>query len=713
MTTPLLLPDTFLAAAAGLLAKVTFILLLAFTLNLLLRRRSAALRAFIWNAAVVAAVLLPLAALATPHWHPRFDSPELTPELVRREAVKADSAAAVLAAGSRLSARPGRMVTPLEHAHLAGPLQQHGRATTSASGQPSTRIVTSWLAVVWIAGALLALALCAVRLTRQHALRNTMRPVAASEPNRMLLRYAGMLGIRRPVALFVSAHLSVPVALGILRPGVALPAAALRWPQEQLRSVMLHEMAHLQRLDPLWLLLTQIMLALYWWHPLAWFASRRSYLETELACDDAVLRHGSAAGRYAAHLVSVARSAIAGTPPFGYHVAMAGSRCLDTRVRALFDRSVRRGSLRPRTTVLLSLLAATALGGMAGCELRSTENMNVVQNTTRAWGNAAAVRLEKVREYGSRDETDNNFILHLPRDVQVDSHGNTFIFDFGSRRIQKYSPEGVYLQTIGRAGEGPGELDNPWSFGLDAEDRVLVLTQTHLQIFDPSGNEVARNNFDTPIQDAYIGFDGTMIVQLPNGLWQDRPGFDVEAEAAQPLVNIFDLNGRLLRTLGATERFDFDGKTGVIRSVFMDRDSRNNIWLSHGYANRVEKYSPEGNLLVAADYTLSVEQFMNIDEQPDFWVYQLGKVSEAVQVDAKDRVWVQSYREQITWSLYSSRSKWDRPYFVLNVFDSSGVLQGTLPIDEVFYDFRIFGDRLFLVDRMGMMTVTDYRIVEQ
>jgi hypothetical protein len=108
-----------------------------------------------------------------------------------------------------------------------------------------------------------------------------------------------------------------------------------------------------------------------------------------------------------------------------------------------------------------------------------------------------------------------------------------------------------------------------------------------------------------------------------------------------------------------------------------------------------------------------VEQFRNIDEQPDFWVYQLGKVSEAVQVDAKDRVWVQSYREQITWSLYSSRSKWDRPYFVLNVFDSSGVLQGTLPIDEVFYDFRIFGDRLFLIDRMGMMTVTEYRIVEQ
>jgi hypothetical protein len=293
----------------------------------------------------------------------------------------------------------------------------------------------------------------------------------------------------------------------------------------------------------------------------------------------------------------------------------------------------------------------------------------------------------------------------------VDGSGNTYIFDFGNRRIQKYSPDGRYLRTIGRSGDGPGELDNPWSFGLDSSGRILVASQTHVQIFDADGKEVARNDFETAIQDAWIAFDGTMIVQLPNGLWQDRPGFDIEAEAARPLISMFDLNGRLVRTLGATERFDFDGKTGVIRSVFMDRDSENNIWLSHGYSNRVEKYSPDGTLLVAADYPLSVEQYRNIDEQPDFWVYQLGKVSEGIQVDGMDRVWVQSYREQITWSLYSSRSKWDRPYFVLNVFDRNGVLQGTLPIDEVFYDFRIFGDRLFLVDRMGLMTVTEYRIV--
>jgi TonB family protein len=54
--------------------------------------------------------------------------------------------------------------------------------------------------------------------------------------------------------------------------------------------VLQHELAHLRRGDALWSLLGELMLALLWFHPLAWLALPRLRLDQELACDERVLR---------------------------------------------------------------------------------------------------------------------------------------------------------------------------------------------------------------------------------------------------------------------------------------------------------------------------------------------------------------------------------------------------------------------------------------
>ncbi|MEZ5299703.1 MAG: M56 family metallopeptidase [Verrucomicrobiales bacterium] len=50
---------------------------------------------------------------------------------------------------------------------------------------------------------------------------------------------------------------------------------------DQLRSVILHELAHLKRRDPLAQWLTQLACALHWWNPLAWIAAWRIHVERE------------------------------------------------------------------------------------------------------------------------------------------------------------------------------------------------------------------------------------------------------------------------------------------------------------------------------------------------------------------------------------------------------------------------------------------------
>lgn len=147
---------------------------------------------------------------------------------------------------------------------------------------------------------------------------------------RSLMGYA--LSLRRAPA--------VPMTVGVWRPRVLLPASAGVWSADLLRSVMLHEAAHIARRDPLWNLLAQLARAVYWFHPLVWLALHRLHAERERACDDAVLAAGVKPSEYAAHLLACARSA--GLAPAAA-LPMANRSHLSHRVEAVLSPTIRRG----------------------------------------------------------------------------------------------------------------------------------------------------------------------------------------------------------------------------------------------------------------------------------------------------------------------------------------------------------------------------------
>ena len=119
------------------------------------------------------------------------------------------------------------------------------------------------------------------------------------------------LGIRRPVTLLIHPDKTIPVVWGILRCRLLLPAAARQWSGEQLRSVLLHELAHIKRRDTMAQLLAQIACALHWFNPLVWFAAWRLGVERERACDDLVLASGVRPSAYAGHLLDVVTESLA------------------------------------------------------------------------------------------------------------------------------------------------------------------------------------------------------------------------------------------------------------------------------------------------------------------------------------------------------------------------------------------------------------------
>jgi beta-lactamase regulating signal transducer with metallopeptidase domain/F0F1-type ATP synthase membrane subunit b/b' len=148
---------------------------------------------------------------------------------------------------------------------------------------------------LWVAGALL-LALrwgwSYLRLRR----RLRARPeVIGGGLFSILGRLAGEQGLAPLVRLTCSSRVSVPVAMGVLRPEICVPPRALsHLESEQQEGMLAHEMAHLVRRDPFWLAFTRLLSAVLFFQPLNRVAGRRLRELSERLCDEwAVERTGS------------------------------------------------------------------------------------------------------------------------------------------------------------------------------------------------------------------------------------------------------------------------------------------------------------------------------------------------------------------------------------------------------------------------------------
>jgi hypothetical protein len=152
----------------------------------------------------------------------------------------------------------------------------------------------SWLLPAWLLGAL-ALTLGHVR--SYLALRRRLRYRPQVVGGGVLARLAGLVrqsGLTRRVRLTCTWRLRVPVALGLRAAEVCVPPRALfELDDEQQDALLAHELAHLERRDPFWLPLTQVLAAVFFFQPLNWLARRRLRELSELLSDEwAVARTG-------------------------------------------------------------------------------------------------------------------------------------------------------------------------------------------------------------------------------------------------------------------------------------------------------------------------------------------------------------------------------------------------------------------------------------
>jgi beta-lactamase regulating signal transducer with metallopeptidase domain len=190
-------------------------------------------------------------------------------------------------------------VRPIAFAHPAGPL-----ALVFPAQIPHGTFGAGALAI-YAGGAVLGLLRIAVGLRFIGPLVRRSSPIElAAIPcvDGTLVASGGRLG---RLEVLETTLLSVPVTVGYLRPRILLPSDWREWPEDRLRAVVRHELAHIRRGDYLARLAGAFVQAICWFHPAVWLAAWRLALCAELACDR-VAGEGQAGDEYAAHLVALA-----------------------------------------------------------------------------------------------------------------------------------------------------------------------------------------------------------------------------------------------------------------------------------------------------------------------------------------------------------------------------------------------------------------------
>lgn len=357
----------------------------------IMRRASPASRHLVWTATLAGVLTLPLVQLIGPVWHVAM-LPAAPPAAAdgRENAPPFDRLISVPIGGLRHGTV--RDATATTTSTPAAGAQAIPKPRAPSAPAPRSRPAGGGLMLVWLAGIAV---MCMRYAAGTFGIRRIVRQSHRTQDARVVVRVqqlAEHLNVARPVIVRSATTDVIPVTWGVVYPTVLLPASATTWDDGRLDAVLLHELAHVTRLDALTQLIAQLAVTIAWFNPFVRFAARRAIVERERACDNLVLANGQRASRYADDLVALVRTLAAPRVSAFAALAMARQSELAGRVSAILDAgSNRRGASRGAATLAVAMCAATiGMGAVRPTERTQEVDLALLQGKWYVAGMATA-----------------------------------------------------------------------------------------------------------------------------------------------------------------------------------------------------------------------------------------------------------------------------------------------------------------------------------
>ncbi len=216
-----------------------------------------------------------------------------------------------------------------------------------------------YLFMAWCIGAGLSLAGLIAGLWRLHQIRSQCVEIDFATLDSEVVELLREFKSRRPVKLCISSDVSAPAAIGFFLPSIIFPPGLLsQLSRDEIRVILLHELAHLRRWDDWTNLGQKLVKAVLFFHPAVWWIESRLTLEREMACDDIVLAETSSPRAYASSLISFAEK-LREVPGLAMAQSLISRVCqMSLRVSHILDakRTSRNGLWKPALGVSSALL---------------------------------------------------------------------------------------------------------------------------------------------------------------------------------------------------------------------------------------------------------------------------------------------------------------------------------------------------------------------
>lgn len=236
---------------------------------------------------------------------------------------------------------------------------------------------------------------------------------------------------------------------------------------------------------------------------------------------------------------------------------------------------------------MLIFLATSFINLLLSMEIRKDNQLRISKNIQ--WDNKNIVLEEKLR-IGSDDFDKENYVFGAITDIAIDTKGFIFILDSKNSRIQKYSPQGLFIQSIGKGrGAGPGELSRPRNISVNDEGDIFVADMDLLRITIFNSKGELLKTIKTIIQpiDMVTGKNNDVYV---------TGSFDMGRYKIYR-YNIIDgkLNKVFCKEVNNKNDSILISNIGGTGRLAITKEG--NVYFSFFYPYLIRKYSPEGNLI--------------------------------------------------------------------------------------------------------------------
>lgn len=279
---------------------------------------------------------------------------------------------------------------------------------------------------------------------------------------------AQRLGLRGEIPVRVSAQGISPLAVGVFKPMVLIPAAVLlRLPAEALEALIAHELAHVRRHDYLVNLLQSFVEAVLFYHPVVWWLSNRLRDERELIADDLA---AEALGDRRGLAMALNELDKLRLPEVAYAPAAQGGQLM-SRIQHL---------LRPRHPMVARSILALPLIALLGLSL--TVYAFAREREQRALTGVVA----GIADQGKRSASTSDTVAVVPaKQGSILMSGELDDIDQIQRAQKKESADFIWFRKAGRiyAVRDPAIVEQVRGFWktADAHERSMTAAQERMQ----------------------------------------------------------------------------------------------------------------------------------------------------------------------------------------------------------------------------------------